>query len=156
MKTSNWDLITTVLSYRHSFDWLEDLVEYRGDVFSIGGNPGQYTLPNFLMNYNPNLIGASIGNTLPLDAVDWEHHIIQPFDPRVKYSSRLRVDRSCSIVFRSFEELIRLNQLQTDHSSQRCSIDGQNRSSPFSNQVSGVHIAAYQCVYLDLLNWSIQ
>eukprot|EP01102_Stenamoeba_stenopodia_P015067 TRINITY_DN5093_c0_g1_i1.p1 TRINITY_DN5093_c0_g1~~TRINITY_DN5093_c0_g1_i1.p1 ORF type:complete len:381 (-),score=87.81 TRINITY_DN5093_c0_g1_i1:96-1238(-) len=84
----------------HAYNLLEfgkDLVEYRGDVFSIGGNPDQYTLPNFLMHYNPNLIGASIGNTLPLDAVDWEHHIIQPFDPRITHlngaQSMARIDQ---------------------------------------------------------------
>jgi len=64
---------------------LLDLVEYRGDVFSIGGNPNQYTIPNWLMHYNPNLQGASIGYSLPLDAIKWENHIIQPFDPAVAH-----------------------------------------------------------------------
>lgn len=72
----------------HAYNLLEfgkDLVEYRGDVFSMGGNPGQLTIPNFLMTYNPDLVGASVGNTLPLDAVDWEHHIIQPFDAKITH-----------------------------------------------------------------------
>jgi len=61
------------------------LVEYRGDVFSIGGNDGYYTLPNFLKKYNPSLVGASIGNSLPLDYVKWKNHVIQPFDPKISH-----------------------------------------------------------------------
>jgi hypothetical protein len=61
------------------------LVEYRGDVFSIGGDDGYYTLPNFLKKYNPSLVGASIGKSLPLDYVKWKNHVIQPFDPKVTH-----------------------------------------------------------------------
>jgi phospholipase B1 len=61
------------------------LIEYRGDVFSIGGNDGYYTLPNFIKKYNPDLQGASIGNSLPLDYVKWKNHVIQPFDSKVTH-----------------------------------------------------------------------
>jgi len=46
------------------------LVEYRGDVYSIGGNSMQYTLANFLKLYNPSLQGSSIGWTEPLDVIN--------------------------------------------------------------------------------------
>jgi hypothetical protein len=58
------------------------LVEYRGDVFSIGANPDQYTLPNFFKHYSPNIIGGAVGNSLPLDAVKWKEGLLQPFDPK--------------------------------------------------------------------------
>jgi len=61
------------------------LVEYRGDVFSIGGNTGSYTLPNYLKKYNPNILGASVGSSLPLDYVQWKNHAIQPFDPQITH-----------------------------------------------------------------------
>jgi len=61
------------------------LLEYRGDVFSIGGNEGNYTMPNFLKNYAPGLVGMSIGNSLPLDYLKIFNHVIQPFDPKVTH-----------------------------------------------------------------------
>lgn len=60
-------------------------LEYRGDVFSIGGNNGNYTFPNFLQTYAPDIVGASIGNSLPLDYLKIFNHAIQPFDPRVTH-----------------------------------------------------------------------
>jgi len=73
-----------------------ELIEYRGDVYSIGGNPDQYTIPNFLKNYNPKIQGASIGQSLPLDAEKWKDHIIQPFDSKITHlnaaQSQARID----------------------------------------------------------------
>jgi len=66
--------------------WDLELIEYRGDVFSIGGDPGQFTLPNFLMNYNPNITGASVGWSFPFDAITWiNNSIIQPWDAPVTH-----------------------------------------------------------------------
>jgi hypothetical protein len=81
----------------HSGHWsVNELIEYRGDVYSIGGNPGQYTIPNFLKTYNPNVQGAAIGQSVPLDAVKWQNHIIQPFDPKISHlnaaQSQARID----------------------------------------------------------------
>ena len=55
-------------------------MEYRGDVFSIGGDKGQITLPNMLelLRGEP-VIGASHGVSLPLDAVKFKDHIVQVF-----------------------------------------------------------------------------
>jgi len=62
-----------------------DLVEYRGEVFSIGGDVGAYTVPNFLKTYNPNLVGYSEGWSLPLDAIAWENGLIQAWDPNITH-----------------------------------------------------------------------
>eukprot|EP00033_Pygsuia_biforma_P002172 GCRY01002407.1.p1 GENE.GCRY01002407.1~~GCRY01002407.1.p1 ORF type:complete len:357 (-),score=50.06 GCRY01002407.1:238-1308(-) len=43
-----------------------DVVEFRGSVFSIGGDEGVLTLPNLLKHYNPHLVGASHGLSFPL------------------------------------------------------------------------------------------
>jgi len=79
----------------HFWDFL-DLVEYRGHVFTMGGDDGAYTVPNFLKFYNPDIIGASIGWSLPLDAVKWENQIIEPWDPTVTHlngaQSMARID----------------------------------------------------------------
>ncbi len=74
------------------------LLEYRGDVFSIGGNEGNYTMPNFLKMYAPDLVGQmmcslrcvmlagmSIGNSLPLDYLKIFNHVLQPFDAKVTH-----------------------------------------------------------------------
>jgi hypothetical protein len=75
---------------------VDTLIEYRGDVYSIGGNAGTYTVPNFLKTYNPKIQGASVGQTLPLDATKWKDHIIQPFDPKITHlnaaQSQARID----------------------------------------------------------------
>jgi hypothetical protein len=44
------------------------ILEYRGKVFSVGGDEGEYTIPNFLSRYTTNEItlGAPKGITLPL------------------------------------------------------------------------------------------
>jgi hypothetical protein len=79
----------------HFWD-LKGFVEFRGDVFSIGGNPKAKTIPNYLKNYNPNIVGASVGDSLPLDAIQWQNHIIQPFDPEITHlngaQSMARID----------------------------------------------------------------
>ncbi len=54
-------------------------------MFSIGGDKSQYTLANYLSKYNPDLQGASVGNTLPLDAIKWKNHIVEPHDPRIAH-----------------------------------------------------------------------
>ncbi|KAJ3322953.1 hypothetical protein HDV06_002612 [Boothiomyces sp. JEL0866] len=35
--------------------------EYRGKSWAMGGDPNAVTLPNFIKQFNPNLIGASVG-----------------------------------------------------------------------------------------------
>ncbi|KAI8090679.1 hypothetical protein BDF21DRAFT_411809 [Thamnidium elegans] len=42
------------------------ILEYRGKVFSSGGDEGEYTIPNFLSNYNKISRGVPTGITLPL------------------------------------------------------------------------------------------
>ncbi|GAA5814337.1 hypothetical protein MFLAVUS_007831 [Mucor flavus] len=42
------------------------ILEYRGKVFSSGGDEGEYTIPNFLSNYNTISRGVPTGITLPL------------------------------------------------------------------------------------------
>lgn len=42
------------------------ILEYRGKSFSVGGDPGEYTLPNFLSTYADELKGSPEGITLPL------------------------------------------------------------------------------------------
>jgi len=66
-------------------DFYSDLFEYRGDVFSIGGNENQQTIPNFLKTYTDDIVGASIGMTLPLDDIYWRNHSLQPWDPKVTH-----------------------------------------------------------------------
>ena len=64
-------------------DLLESLQEFRGSVFSIGGDAGALTLPNFLAHYNSKRqtpVGASMGTSPPLDAIKWRDHIVQPHD----------------------------------------------------------------------------
>jgi len=47
------------------------LEEWRGYVWSIGGEDGANTIPNWLQNYNPNLQGMALGNTWPLVQGAW-------------------------------------------------------------------------------------
>lgn len=42
------------------------IMEYRGKVFSIGGDEGEYTIPNFLSTYADLVKGPPLGYTLPL------------------------------------------------------------------------------------------
>ncbi|KAI8381414.1 uncharacterized protein BYT42DRAFT_566445 [Radiomyces spectabilis] len=42
------------------------LWEYRGKAFSAGGDPGEYTLANFLSTYTDDIRGAPVGVTWPL------------------------------------------------------------------------------------------
>jgi hypothetical protein len=44
------------------------ILEFRGKVFSVGGDEGEYTIPNFLSRYTGKSIskGAPKGITLPL------------------------------------------------------------------------------------------
>eukprot|EP01135_Chromosphaera_perkinsii_P012082 Nk52_evm20s2579 gene=Nk52_evmTU20s2579 len=41
-----------------------NLNEYRGQSWSIGGDEGEMTFPNFLKHYSPNLVGYSTGSHL--------------------------------------------------------------------------------------------
>lgn len=40
---------------------VKDLIEYRGQSWSIGGDVQAYTLPSILRHYNPDVVGASVG-----------------------------------------------------------------------------------------------
>eukprot|EP00049_Salpingoeca_infusionum_P004852 m.84618 g.84618 ORF g.84618 m.84618 type:complete len:355 (+) comp12754_c0_seq1:65-1129(+) len=41
-------------------------LEYRGTVYSTGGDDGALTIGNFLKTYNPDLLGQATGETIPL------------------------------------------------------------------------------------------
>lgn len=41
-------------------------LEYRGTVYSTGGDDGAFSIGNFLAHYNPNLKGRATGVTIPL------------------------------------------------------------------------------------------
>jgi len=69
----------------HFWDVKTDFVEFRGSVFSIGGDDGEMTIPNFLRNYNPDIVGPSVNFTLPLDAVSFDDHILVPWDPLITH-----------------------------------------------------------------------
>ncbi|EDQ86680.1 uncharacterized protein MONBRDRAFT_38296 [Monosiga brevicollis MX1] len=46
---------------------MQDLpLEFRGTVYSAGGDPDALTIGNFLKHYNPNLKGQATGTTIPL------------------------------------------------------------------------------------------
>lgn len=63
---------------------LTGLVEFRGQVCSIGGDDGAVTVPNFLEAVTGRKpFGASKGVTLPLDAIKFRDHIVQPWYPPV-------------------------------------------------------------------------
>jgi hypothetical protein len=80
------DSISAGFAMRAGRFWdILDLVEFRGDVFSAGGNPGSITVPNFLKKYNPNIVGMSVGYTWPLDVIRWKNHLIDPWNPNVTY-----------------------------------------------------------------------
>jgi len=49
----------------------EELEEWRGYVYSIGGESDAYTIPNFLSVFNPNIQGTAQGNTWPLTKGAW-------------------------------------------------------------------------------------
>lgn len=66
------------------WDLYSNLLEYRGAVYSVGGDAGAVTVPNFLARYAANgavPVGASVGTSFPLDAIKWEGHIVQPHAP---------------------------------------------------------------------------
>ena len=67
------------------YDLLDSLLEFRGSVYSIGGDAGEVTVPNFLAQYRGGVVpvGASLGTSWPLDAIKWEGHIIQPHVPDI-------------------------------------------------------------------------
>jgi len=69
----------------HFWDVKTDFVEFRGSVFSIGGDQNEMTIPNFLKNYNPDIVGPSVNVSLPLDAVEFDDHILVPWDPFVTH-----------------------------------------------------------------------
>eukprot|EP01114_Cavostelium_apophysatum_P007810 TRINITY_DN19995_c0_g1_i1.p1 TRINITY_DN19995_c0_g1~~TRINITY_DN19995_c0_g1_i1.p1 ORF type:complete len:383 (-),score=50.59 TRINITY_DN19995_c0_g1_i1:81-1229(-) len=65
------------------WDVMEALVEYRGDVFSIGGD-GNYTIASYLSNFNTKgIVGPSVGWTFPWDAISWENQTIEPWEPDI-------------------------------------------------------------------------
>jgi len=68
----------------HFWNILE-LLEFRGDVFSGGGNKGAVTIPNFIKFYNPSVEGAAMGVSLPLDVVKWQGHLVQPWYPDITH-----------------------------------------------------------------------
>jgi len=66
--------------------WAENLREYGGLSFAMGGDAGQPSLPNLLSAVrggdDPSpLKGASVGATLPLDLVTVGQRILRPHDP---------------------------------------------------------------------------
>lgn len=63
------------------------LVEYRGQVYSVGGDEGAMSVANYLKHYNPNITGMSIGNSAPLDVLKWpwSDDVLQPFSPKITH-----------------------------------------------------------------------
>eukprot|EP01095_Lingulamoeba_sp_RSL-Kostka_P003427 TRINITY_DN14402_c0_g1_i1.p1 TRINITY_DN14402_c0_g1~~TRINITY_DN14402_c0_g1_i1.p1 ORF type:complete len:375 (-),score=121.76 TRINITY_DN14402_c0_g1_i1:202-1326(-) len=76
---------------KHFYDSLTDIVEYRGDSFSIGSNAMQYALGNYFLNYNQHLVGPSIKTSEPISAAEWHGHHLFPFD---KQNNRLNAAQS--------------------------------------------------------------
>jgi len=48
------------------FNMQDEPIEYRGDVYSAGGNAGSTTIGNFLKIYNSKISGTCTGNTVPM------------------------------------------------------------------------------------------
>eukprot|EP00762_Andalucia_godoyi_P002932 ANDGO_04184.mRNA.1 hypothetical protein CAOG_00259 len=68
----------------HDHFLVDGLWEYRADAFTVGGNPGATTVPNFLKAVSQDgklPFGAPEQCTLPFDAIKWKDKIIQPYDP---------------------------------------------------------------------------
>ncbi|KJE88650.1 hypothetical protein CAOG_000259 [Capsaspora owczarzaki ATCC 30864] len=93
--------------------WALRLIEYRGDTFHMGGNEGQYSLANFLKVYNPDLIGASVGETLPLDAIKWKEGVIEPFVPHITHLNAAQSQAKIENVAKQVDYLI--EQLNTTY-----------------------------------------
>lgn len=49
----------------------EDLLEYRGRVYSIGGVKDQTTIPNWLRHYSKDLQGDALGDSKPMTKGKW-------------------------------------------------------------------------------------
>ncbi|KNC54348.1 uncharacterized protein AMSG_12346 [Thecamonas trahens ATCC 50062] len=58
------DSITAGFAMRGVFP--ADVLEWRGDVYSMGGNKGALTVANFIKTYNSHVVGAATGTSLPL------------------------------------------------------------------------------------------
>jgi len=97
----------------HFWDILE-LLEFRGDVFSAGGNLGSITLPNFLKFYNPDLQGPSMGVSLPLDVYKWQGHLVQPWFPNITHLNAGQSSANIKDVPAQVDYLV--DQLQTTYS----------------------------------------
>eukprot|EP01096_Ripella_sp_DP13-Kostka_P000106 TRINITY_DN1015_c1_g1_i1.p1 TRINITY_DN1015_c1_g1~~TRINITY_DN1015_c1_g1_i1.p1 ORF type:complete len:431 (+),score=203.16 TRINITY_DN1015_c1_g1_i1:85-1293(+) len=76
---------------KHLTQSVTDLVEYRGDSFSIGGNAMQYALGNYFSVFNPDLVGPSVGYSEPISALEWHGSHLFPFN---KDHSRLNAAQS--------------------------------------------------------------
>jgi hypothetical protein len=80
------DSITAAFAAKENIK-LDGIREFRGISWSIGGDDGAYTLPNYFARvsgppHSPPL-GASLGDQIPLEAVKIKGHPIRDWDPRV-------------------------------------------------------------------------
>jgi len=67
-----------------------DLLEWRSHVFSIGGVEHALTIPKFLEFYNPDIKGAAMGETKPLQPGGWldgavSHASVQDVPSQIDY-----------------------------------------------------------------------
>jgi hypothetical protein len=80
------DSITAAFAAKENIK-LDGIREFRGISWSIGGDDGAYTLPNYFARVagNPHSppLGASLGDQIPLEAVKIKGRPIRDWDPRV-------------------------------------------------------------------------
>eukprot|EP01028_Stygiella_incarcerata_P000926 TRINITY_DN1144_c2_g1_i2.p1 TRINITY_DN1144_c2_g1~~TRINITY_DN1144_c2_g1_i2.p1 ORF type:complete len:305 (+),score=67.02 TRINITY_DN1144_c2_g1_i2:115-1029(+) len=101
------DSITAAFALHDDF-FVDGFLEYRGQSFAIGGDKDAYTLPNILktINNGQRLSGPSIGNSLPLDAVEIRNHIIRPFDPKVDHLNAAQSMAKIDLLFSQVDCLV--------------------------------------------------
>jgi phospholipase B1 len=80
------DSITAAFGAKELFK-LDGIREFRGLSWSIGGDDGAYTLPNFFARVSGSPpkapLGASLGVQIPLEAVKIKGHPVRDWNPRV-------------------------------------------------------------------------
>jgi hypothetical protein len=80
------DSITAAFAAKDLFK-LDGIREFRGISWSIGGDDGAYTVPNFFQRVSgfphSHAHGSSLGVQIPLEAVKIKGHAVRSWDPRV-------------------------------------------------------------------------
>eukprot|EP01116_Phalansterium_solitarium_P015453 TRINITY_DN3417_c0_g1_i1.p1 TRINITY_DN3417_c0_g1~~TRINITY_DN3417_c0_g1_i1.p1 ORF type:complete len:385 (+),score=79.76 TRINITY_DN3417_c0_g1_i1:102-1157(+) len=92
----------------------EDFLEYRGHVYSIGGDKSQITIPNWLGHYAKDVQGAAKGDTRPLIKGAWLDAAvsgarIEEMPPQVEYLvNTLRTEYNDTVDFENDWKLLTL------------------------------------------------